>query len=115
MGDAAAGPSAAAGRGAAVVGDAVAGPHAAGASAAMRAPASSRNDAMNYDVEAPVGCTFRLNIPENRSPFFRGELPQGRLDSKGYHTKSAGWGFYSSRTEQEARDLVLGWLVEHGA
>ena len=62
----------------------------------------------------PDGCTMRQYCPEDRGYYWRGELPAGLRSPGGHLTKSATWGFFVGRTQEEAADLVFTWLWEHG-
>ncbi len=84
------------------------------AARARRLASAFHVESENCDFEAPPKCTCRKYMPLNRSWYWRGVLPPNRTDDKNHLSMSAGWGFYTGRTQQEARDLVLDWLNAHG-
>ena len=88
-------------------------PAAAGAGMA-RAAGFRRAAAVDADEDAPIGCTLRRHkATRTRAPSWRGVLHQDKTDAGGHRTKSCGWGFYTSRSVEEAKREVLEWLRDY--
>ena len=63
--------------------------------------------------EVPDGCTLRRYFPETRSGYWKATMPKGvRHAVTKKNTRSLAWGFYSQRTENEAREMVRDWAWE---
>ena len=63
---------------------------------------------------APPSCVFKRYDPVNSQSKWFGALPPGRYDPKtGFKTHSCGWGYWTGRTVDEARQQVFDWLWEH--
>ena len=85
-----------------------------GAPAAARRRGDPRINAdRDADHEAPFGCTLRRYLGgDSRAPYWKGSLPEGKVSDLGRKTMSAGWGFYTGRSQAEAKAEVRAWLQE---
>ena len=62
--------------------------------------------------QAPAGCVLRKYEPRNGPPLYMGWLPPGVYDASGRHTRFRSY-HVGLRSEQEALDLVMGWLGDN--